>query len=60
LNPNATGSPMLRYRTLIPAASTRCASTTMLRIAYEKRPILGEIGSCVGVGGTARSYPDPS
>ena len=37
LNPKATGSPMLRYRTVLPRASTARASATMFLMAYENR-----------------------
>src|SRR5689334_2449130 len=36
-NPNEAGSPIFKYRTGLPAASTACASATILRMAYEKR-----------------------
>src|SRR6266852_830646 len=44
LKPNATGSPILRYRTRVPAASTRWASATMLRMAYVKRWTRAAVG----------------
>src|SRR5215510_10524477 len=37
VNPKATGSPILRYRTVIPRASTARASATMFLMAYENR-----------------------
>ena len=36
LKPKATGSPMFRYRTRVPAASTRWASATTFRMAYDQ------------------------
>src|SRR5260221_6777353 len=44
LNPKVMGSPILRYRTFVPAASTLRASATMFRIAYTKPPTRCETG----------------